>query len=791
MGTLDATCLRPYTTNESTSACRLDVFRLRCSPSGAYFLLGDCVASISPASKCSSLFDDPTPEPPFDLTLGIMSNDKKMDVDGIEQFTATDPASPLTPADPIEQFSDSAGASNTATSSTPDNAAASSRALAEYFKTGAYPDTEEGKAAKARRTHYDDETAQKALEVLAFKKASEKMGIANLRSTHPGATDEELVRIWTNKLSGVDVDSHGRPTKDADLNLADKCSDESTKRVIEYCQYISAGLDHKIHEKSLDCTFCGAYFPEYFLLCINPDEIADWRDIHYRCCYKCATCHSDDYVWYSEGSGLSPAVIRGRGTLGGHRYDPYDRTTVADYDDDYDHKPAGWHIAVDTRCGQHAKCYFESVWDDHKSRWVRKPRFYINEKLTDDIGIYEFYKLCGKVFSWRKQNYTDQLRDRNSTWKQMCEGVHRERPGASSSDVRRTVRLRLLQLTDIFTADIEGLNAEQRKQVFQAFEQWQTASIAKSIDPNWNGDEFWNMALNDAPLTDWFFKISDRLDQRFICRNRDCTSVIHNHHWLRQVSTEYKLRDQHGRYHCPRCLTPYRPHAVRTNAASLNTKTLVPAQKALIVDSTGRLHDELPAHGQRLHNEDHEYFIYLTQWEKTDDDALIGRLKQIMAAYKADFGTDDFRQRLVCAIRDQNVKYQNLGYFTETTWSEDNMMNILDRNFQTTKKYRPDLLPTEAHPNRPLDETANTQENFQAYGISSFRKDPPFYHFATYDYVEDETVVLTQDDMMRFMALCYIRLRAAQYLNGDRSFLDIDPDHLELIKKMRKDRSKL
>ena len=207
--------------------------------------------------------------------------------------------------------------------------------------------------------------------------------------------------------------------------------------------------------------------------------------------------------------------------------------------------------------------------------------------------------------------------------------------------------------------------------------------------------------------------------------------------------------------------------------------------------STGRLHDELPTHGRRLHNEDHEYFIYLTQWEKTDDDSLIGRLKQIMAGYKADFGTDDFRQRLVCAIRDQNVKYQKLGYFTETTWSEDNMMTILDRNFQTNKKYRPDLLPTEAHPNRPLDETANTQENFLAYGISSFRKDPPFYHFATYDYTEDETVVLTQDDMLRFMALCYIRLRAAQYLTGDRSFLDIDPDHLELIKKMRKDRSAL
>ncbi|CAE7441256.1 unnamed protein product, partial [Symbiodinium sp. CCMP2456] len=149
-----------------------------------------------------------------------------MEVDEIEQFTVTEPISPVTPADPIEHFTESASASNTAASSTSDK----------------------DKAAKARRKHYDDETAQKALEVLAFKKASEKMGIANFRLTHPGATDEELVRIWKNKLSGVDVDSHGRPTKDADLNLAEKCSEEDTKRVIEYCQYIAAGIDHKIHE---------------------------------------------------------------------------------------------------------------------------------------------------------------------------------------------------------------------------------------------------------------------------------------------------------------------------------------------------------------------------------------------------------------------------------------------------------------------------------------------------------------------------------------------------------------
>ena len=205
----------------------------------------------------------------------------------------------------------------------------------------------------------------------------------------------------------------------------------------------------------------------------------------------------------------------------------------------------------------------------------------------------------------------------------------------SSAGVRREVRARILALTARFVADMDKLDADRRARVMVAFEQWQVSSLARAIDPNWDGDAFWNMAINDAPLTDWLFKVTDSLDQHFICRNVECTSVIHNHHWLRQISTDYPIREQHGRYTCPRCLTPYRPHAERTNAGALQSKKLVPAQKALIMAENGEVNVETPVRGQTISKEHGDYHLFLMEWEKTDDDMLLGRLKQSNRSWRS------------------------------------------------------------------------------------------------------------------------------------------------------------
>ena len=61
------------------------------------------------------------------------------------------------------------------------------------------------------------------------------------------------------------------------------------------------------------------------------------------------------------------------------------------------------------------------------------------------------------------------------------------------------------------------------------------------------------------------------------------------------------------------------------------------------------------------------------------------------------------------------------------------------------------------------------------------------YHFANYEYDEDETVMVSQDDFLRFMTLAYTRLRLAQFQMGDYSFADVDMDTLNLIRGKRRD----
>ena len=46
------------------------------------------------------------------------------------------------------------------------------------------------------------------------------------------------------------------------------------------------------------------------------------------------------------------------------------------------------------------------------------------------------------------------------------------------------------------------------------------------------------------------------------------------------------------------------------------------------------------------------------EWEKKDDDALVGKLKQIMAGLRRDFGTKDIQSKLVGTLRDEQMKHQ-------------------------------------------------------------------------------------------------------------------------------------
>ena len=128
----------------------------------------------------------------------------------------------------------------------------------------------------------------------------------------------------------------------------------------------------------------------------------------------------------------------------------------------------------------------------------------------------------------------------------MCDDIEKERPGQSRAHIRREVRARILRLTDIFVADLARLLDDHKKQmVMRAFFEWEQTSIVKSLDPDWDADKFWDMASREATLTDWLHKVTESIDQHFVCRSKACTSVTHNHHWLRQISWDYPIDPGH------------------------------------------------------------------------------------------------------------------------------------------------------------------------------------------------------------------------------------------------------
>ena len=116
-----------------------------------------------------------------------------------------------------------------------------------------------------------------------------------------------------------------------------------------------------------------------------------------------------------------------------------------------------------------------------------------------------------------------------SSWKTMCLEIESERPGESKSNIRRCGCESSTSPTASLPTSAR-LDADTKAQVLRVFDEWEQTSIARSIDPNWGGDKFWDLVTNEAPLTDWLFKISDCLNQHFICRDPKCTTVIHNCH---------------------------------------------------------------------------------------------------------------------------------------------------------------------------------------------------------------------------------------------------------------------
>ena len=88
---------------------------------------------------------------------------------------------------------------------------------------------------------------------------------------------------WSDRLTGGAVTDVPDPVMDT----IEETAIDTMKRAEQYLSHLQRSMDNEPREN--DCTFCGAWFPAYWLLGITPQGAADWRNNYYRCCFQCVS----------------------------------------------------------------------------------------------------------------------------------------------------------------------------------------------------------------------------------------------------------------------------------------------------------------------------------------------------------------------------------------------------------------------------------------------------------------------------------------------------------------------
>ena len=140
------------------------------------------------------------------------------------------------------------------------------------------------------------------------------------------------------------------------------------------------------------------------------------------------------------------------------------------------------------------------------------------------------------------------------------------------------------------------------------------------------------------------------------------------------------------------------------------------------------------------------YFLYLTEWEKKDEDRLLQQLKLAILNIQQEItDRDDFNQFITEALKDVANKNQPLPYFVRETWPRNSILEINARNVSgANPPYRLDLLPTSRYPDKFFREEFNTHDTARNYGLVEYLNDPPYYDMTTYTYEAGVTQILTQ-----------------------------------------------
>ena len=158
------------------------------------------------------------------------------------------------------------------------------------------------------------------------------------------------------------------------------------------------------------------------------------------------------------------------------------------------------------------------------------------------------------------------------------------------------------------------------------------------------------------------------------------------------------------------------------------------------------------------------YFLYLTEWEKKDEDRLLQQLKLAILNIQQEItDRDDFNHFITEALKDVANKNQPLPYFVRETWPKNNILEINSRNVSgANPPYRLDLLPATKYPDKFFREEFSSADTARNYALVEYLNDPPYHDMTTYTYEAGVTQIMTQKDFCRFLGLTYLRLRLAE-----------------------------
>ena len=201
---------------------------------------------------------------------------------------------------------------------------------------------------------------------------------------------------------------------------------------------------------------------------------------------------------------------------------------MANQDADYEKYPKRWVIALDENNQRQRKLYIEAMWSDNKFRWVRHvviPRTNIRPQR---------WMWTPSTSSARKSSPSDAVKQGSNI---VCGTLFGQlHPSKSikntrgSTEVRVQVRACILALVDRFTVDILSSTEGDRARIMAAFRQWDEDTIKSALDPDWDRHAFLQRIEADNHLTEWASKITDTMQQHYICRKIGCQAVVDNRH---------------------------------------------------------------------------------------------------------------------------------------------------------------------------------------------------------------------------------------------------------------------